>query len=273
MDSFIDFDNAEFPNDKWVTIVQNAKDEFEIDGAMAAYSTFKTFELDATMTDERAEYILKSIPEGEFIMRIKFIREKDDNDWVVEDKYDPIRNTKGTVITISKNTKPGLLIGVESPYFKNAYPVTAIAYGLYLVQEPDPDNLEPLRVGKLNCVAQRVMEFYNASVRGFGLTQVRSNKIHSWEAEVHDTGASIDDVADLEKTLKHPIILKDITGETIFNSGKYQANRAKQIQLIYHNAHCWSQDLFFPRTRNVTFYKDDIWSAIKQAVQDVPVAV
>lgn len=42
-----------------------------------------------------------------------------------------------------------------------------------------------------------------------------------WEERVHETGATVDDVADLEKILKKAIILQDIAGEDIYNSSKY----------------------------------------------------
>ena len=53
------------------------------------------------------------------------------------------------------------------------------------------------------------------------ITPTRRQKIQEWEERVHETGATADDVADLEKILKRSIILRDITGD-IYNSGKYQ---------------------------------------------------
>ena len=183
MTTFLNLDSAIFFDESLLNIVQQAIDEFEIDGAIASYSTWKTFDEDETMTDERAKTILSTIPSGQFLMKIKFIREQNkstpdieyeaNGNWVIEDKFDPIKNKLNKIVTISKTTKPGLLIGVEGPYYKNAYPVTAVVYGLYPVRTPDPDNLQPLKVGKLNCVAQRVMEFYSTSTRGFGLTDAR----------------------------------------------------------------------------------------------------
>ena len=46
--------------------------------------------LNARMTDARAIQLLAALPEGNFILRLKFLREKDD-DWVLEDKFDPAR--------------------------------------------------------------------------------------------------------------------------------------------------------------------------------------
>ncbi|MEW8688555.1 MAG: hypothetical protein AB2556_22305, partial [Candidatus Thiodiazotropha sp.] len=47
--------------------------------------------LDARMTYERAARLLDSLPEGEFLPKIKFLREQQEGEWAVEDKFDPIR--------------------------------------------------------------------------------------------------------------------------------------------------------------------------------------
>ncbi|MEW8688920.1 MAG: hypothetical protein AB2556_24135, partial [Candidatus Thiodiazotropha sp.] len=59
--------------------------------------------------------------------------------------------------------------------------------------------LAPLRDGDLNCVAQRVVEYFEGALRGQGLTPARRRKIQEWEERVHVTGATVDDVAELEK--------------------------------------------------------------------------
>ena len=67
--------------------------------------------LNARMTDVRAIQLLAALQEGNFILRLKFLREKDD-DWVLEDKFDPVRaeRKKGQgIIEISRDTKPGVL--------------------------------------------------------------------------------------------------------------------------------------------------------------------
>ena len=235
------------PADKWVEILNDAKDEFKVDGASAVFSTWRVEEddpldisnieiadgmharagrlaLNARMTDFRATQLLAALPEGNFILRLKFLRETDD-DWVLEDKFDPVRTErkKGQrVIEISRDTKPGVLTGIDSVFYQNAYPVTAVAYGLYPIRDPDPANLAPLRDGNLNCVAQRVVEHFEGTLRGQGLTPTRRQKIQEWEEGVHKSGATIEDVADLEKILKRAIVLRDIAGEDIYNSGKYQ---------------------------------------------------
>lgn len=76
-----------------------------------------------------------------------------------------------------------------------------------------------MRVGEFNCVAQRVVEHLEGALRGQGLTDIRRRKIQEWEAKVHQPGATVEDVAGLEKILKRAIILKDIAGEHIYNAG------------------------------------------------------
>ena len=232
----------------WVEILNDAKDEFEEDGAAAVFSTWRVegedpldigdveiadsmharagrLALDARMADVRATQLLAALPGGEFILKLKFLREKAEGDWVLEGKFDPIRaeRKKGQgVIEVSRDTKPGVLTGIDSVFYQNAYPVTAVAYGFYPVRDPDPAKLAPLRDGDLNCVAQRVVEHFEGALRGKGLTPTRRQKIQEWGERVHETGATVDDVAELEKILKRAIILRDIAGEDIFNSGKYQ---------------------------------------------------
>ena len=46
--------------------------------------------LNTRMTNVRATQLLATLPEGNFILRLKFLREPDD-DWVLEDKFDPVR--------------------------------------------------------------------------------------------------------------------------------------------------------------------------------------
>ena len=126
--------------------------------------------LNARMTNVRAT--LAALPESNFILRLKFLREND-YDWVLEEKFDPVRTErkKGQeVIEISRDTKTGVLTAIDSVFYQKAYPVTAVAYGLYPIKDPDPANLAPLRDGNLNCVAQRVVEHFEGVLRGQGLT-------------------------------------------------------------------------------------------------------
>ncbi|MEW8688841.1 MAG: hypothetical protein AB2556_23735, partial [Candidatus Thiodiazotropha sp.] len=122
---------------------------------------------------------------------------------------------------ISRDTKPGVLTGIDRVCYQNTYPVTAVAYGHNPIRDPDPANLAPLRNGDLNCVAQRSVEHFEGALRGQGLMPTRRQKIHEWEGRVHTDGATVYDMAELEKILR-AIILKDIAGEDIYNSGRYQ---------------------------------------------------
>lgn len=273
----------------WIMVLARAKDEFKVDGAVAVYSTWKAQTgdtnkgekikvLDATMKDDRAARLLEVIPEGEFLLKIKFIALEGDKDrsYVIKDKRDPIRTEekkKRRVVVISRTTKPDVLTGIDKPYYKHAYPQTAVVYGLYPIREPDLANLPPMRDGDFNCVAQRVMEHFESAKRGPGLTEKRRQKIQEWEGGVHDIGATVDEVSKLEKILKRAIILRDIAGEYLYNSGKYQASRWEPIELICHNGHTWSKDLHFPRVRTVHLYDGDVWEAIQQALQGRPTAV
>ncbi|MEW8689015.1 MAG: hypothetical protein AB2556_24615 [Candidatus Thiodiazotropha sp.] len=158
------------------------------------------------------------------------------------------------------------LTGIDRVFYQNIYPVSAVAYGLYPIRDPDQANLAPLRDGELNCVAQRVVEFFEGAFRGQGLTPTRRRKIQQWKERVHRGGATVDDVADLEQILKKSIVLRDIAGEDSFNSGKYQSSGA-DIELICHNRHAWPKDLLFHQSREVHIYEGDFWQAIWEATR------
>ena len=287
----------------WVEILNDAKDEFEVDGAAAVFSTWRVeredpldvgdlditegiyaragrLALDAQMADVRATQLLAALPVGgmegraRFFLTIKFLREKAEDDLVLKDKFDPVRaeRKKGQgVVEVARNTSPWVLTGIDSVFYQNAYPVTAVVYGLYPVRDPDPANLAPLRDGDLNCVAQRVVEHFKGALRGQGLTPARRQKIREWEERVHETGAKVEDVAELEKILWRPIVLRDIAGEDIFNRGEYGRNRP--IELICHNGHAWPKDLHFPQSREVHIYEGNVWHAIREVTQGEPLAV
>jgi len=83
-------------------------------------------------------------------------------------------------------------------------------------------------------------------------------------------------VAKLEKILKRAVILRDIAGKDIYNSGKYQFGGICKVELIYHNGHAWPKDLHFPQSREVHIYDGDVWQAIQdyqEATQGEPLAV
>ena len=178
------------------------------------------------MTDTRAARLLAALPGGaEFLLRIKFLREKAEDEWALEDKFGPVRAERkkgqGAVVVVW-NTRPGVLSGIDSVFYQNAYPATSVVYGFYLLRDPDSANLASLKDGDLNCVAQRVVEHFEGALRGQGLTPARRRKLQDSERRFRETGVSVDNVARLEKSLKRAIVLRDIAGEDIFNSGKYR---------------------------------------------------
>ena len=79
-------------------------------------------------------------------------------------------------------------------------------------------------------------------------------------------------MAELEKILKRATILRDIAGEDIYNSGKYQS-RGADIELICHNAHAWPKDLHFPQSQEVHIYEGNVWHVIREVTQGEPLAV
>ncbi|CAG8789145.1 12907_t:CDS:1, partial [Cetraspora pellucida] len=201
------------------------------------------------MTEEQAQEILNAIDNGEFLIRVKFIR----NDSVygdesqtkiafkIIDKYKPIRESKkaggkyirsGPNVILTKKTKPGFWVGIDEKFLVREVSKqseverldsNAVVYGLYQIRKPDVNRLMPIKDGTLNCVAERVIEHFDQAKRGHELTKIRQQKINDWEKKMRIPGARVCDVAELEKILKRPITLLDITHGTIFNSGKYRS--------------------------------------------------
>lgn len=287
-------------------LYRQAKEEFGIDGAAHVYTTFRfdwemdrypdrgnrfitrgyyvkggRFIRDSMMDDERAEGLLRVLP-GVYHLRIKFVvldvtgtGDEPGCKWVIEDNRAPVEEEArkgGKTVEISRETKPGALTGIDKVYYKSAYPYTMVIYGLYPIREPNPDNLAPLKDGDLNCVAQSVVDHFDNALRGQGLTPARSRKIQDWEEKVRETGASVNDVAALETVIRRSIILRDITGGDIYNSGKYGGYGHKPIILIVHNGHAWGADLAFPQACTVNFYEGDVWQAIAAATEGQPKA-
>ena len=231
---------------------------------------------DYTLTAERATEVLNKLSDGKFLVKVKFLREQAPGVWVCEDGFAPLRQGRtrgGEVVEVTPETRPGALEGIDRLYYVNAYPVNAVVYGLYPIREPDERNLDPMRDGDLNCVAQRVIKHFDGAQRGQGLTPERREKIAQWEARVHDDGATLRDVAELEKILKRAVIVRDITGADLYNSRKYQHSGWKTIELTLHNGHAWGANLHFPQTREIAIYKGDVWAAIQEATQGEPKAV
>ena len=100
------------PAESWVEILNGAIDKFEVDGAATVFSTWRVegedpldicdeiadcmharagrLALDAQMTDVRATQLLAALPGGDFILKLKFLREKAEGNLVLEDKYDTV---------------------------------------------------------------------------------------------------------------------------------------------------------------------------------------
>ena len=62
------------------------------------------------MTEFRATQLLAALPEGNFILKLKFLR-KNYDDWVLEDKFVPVRTER------KRDTKPGVLTGIDSVFY------------------------------------------------------------------------------------------------------------------------------------------------------------
>ena len=191
----------------WFRIRRAAKEEFEVDGAAHVFSTYKIeingdifglqdydfrddfvdldfwrslelrggkYILNSMMDDKRASQLIQSLPEdSRYLLRIKFLRQNE-NGWFVEDKYDPIglEKKKGNkCVEISTQTKPGVPTGIDKVYYNIAYPVAAVIYGLYKIDDPDVNKLPPMKDGGINCVAHRVIEHFEMAT---GSARVRS---------------------------------------------------------------------------------------------------
>ncbi|CAG8711067.1 20535_t:CDS:2 [Gigaspora margarita] len=139
---------------------------------------FKNYEVG--MTKERAQEILNAIDNGEFLIRVKFIR----NNSVYEDKsqtkiafkiidkYEPICKSKkasrkyirgGPNVIVTKKMKPGFWIGIDEKFLVSEVSEqsevekldsNAVVYGLYRIQKPDINRLLSMKDGALNCVAE-----------------------------------------------------------------------------------------------------------------------
>ena len=65
----------------------------EIEVADGMHARADRLAINARMTDVRVTQLLAALPEGNFILRLKFLRENDD-DWVLEDKFDPVQTER-----------------------------------------------------------------------------------------------------------------------------------------------------------------------------------
>ncbi|CAG8706097.1 17408_t:CDS:2, partial [Racocetra persica] len=221
--------------------IQIAKDMFKVDGAEYAFSIWfveiESKKYEAGMTEERAQEILNAIDNGEFLIRVKFIRNdsvyRDESQtkitFKIIDKYEPIRESKkaggkyirgGPNVILTKKKKPGSWVGIDEKFLVRE-----------VSEQSEVERLDTNADGILNCVAERVIEHFDQAKRGHGLTKIRRQKINDWKKKMYILGARVCDVAELEKILKRLITLLDITHGTIFNSGKYRSGDLKQSGL------------------------------------------
>jgi hypothetical protein len=201
--------------------IREAKKEFFEDGAVHVWSTFRIGNFNNMMNDKRAKVLINYLDNQKYFILIKFIVETDDDIWIIREKRDPIHTQLGNnkTLLLNNKSKPGILTGIDKPYFERGYPVTAVVYGLYLLNDkPNIEDLKPMRLSelKINCVAERITEHFTNAMRGNGLTDLRRKKICEWGETVKDSGASIKDVAKLEKLLRFPITVRTLTGEILY---------------------------------------------------------
>lgn len=154
--------------------------------------------------------MLERIPEGDINVRIKFLQRGDDQrDWFIEVKMVPIGEEarRGQeVVTITRRTRPGALTGIDRVYYQNAYPVAAVVYWLYPIRETDQADFAPMRAGRLNCVAQRVVEHFEGALRGKGLTAIRRQKIKGLQRQRSTTEEPQWQMSRIwERSLKEPL--------------------------------------------------------------------
>lgn len=55
-----------------------------------------------------------------------------------------------TIVVLTRDTRPGVLVEIDQVHNQNGYPVTAIIYGLYSLRDTDVANLAPMRVRNYN---------------------------------------------------------------------------------------------------------------------------
>jgi hypothetical protein len=209
------------------------------------------------MNDESASVIISQLDDEKYFFRVKFIIRLESGDWIIRDKFEPIMKDKKTVV-VSRDSKPGLLTGIDKPYYERAYPETAVVYGIYpLNEKPDIRKLKPMKQStRINCVAERIIEHFTNASRGNKLTDLRRKKITQWELTVKERGATITDIAKLETSLRFPITVMTITGEVLYES-KYKSEGAP-IKIIDHNEHAWTSAVtVFPKNRTIRYIPEE----------------
>ena len=223
--------------------------------ANIVFTTFIEKDTDASMTEERAEEIIDKLPDGDFRLQLTFIKH-DGNRWVIEKGRNPIRaSNRKYLFILNKDTRPGALVGIDSLYYDEAYPVTVVIYEGYKLKEPDITKLQPMRHPG-NCVAKLIREYFTDSTKGGGcLTDARRKAIREWEKNTQRSGGTIEAIKKLEVAIKRRIAVLNIMGGFIYpGTDKYRGN-GPVIKIYQHNGHAW-RDVRFPRKKKVEVYKE-----------------
>ncbi|CAG8540346.1 6580_t:CDS:10, partial [Cetraspora pellucida] len=197
----VSFPDKEWHREVWQKGIQTAKDMFKVDGAEYAFSTWfaeiESKKYEAGITKEQAQEILNAIDNGEFLIRVKFIR----NDSVyrdksqtkitfkIIDKYEPIRESKkagrkyirgGPNVIFTKKTKPGFWIEIDEKF---------------LIREVS----EQSEVERLDTNTH-----FDQAKRGHGLTKIHRQKINDWEKKMRISDARGDTWEAISNALRGP---------------------------------------------------------------------
>ena len=119
---------------------------------------------------------------------------------------------------LTKDTKPGTLVGIDGQYYNISYPFNVIVYGCFPVLRPNESEVAGMKLSTtLNCVAEQVIKHFKNAKRGAGLTEIRANNIAAWSRLVNEkgTGATKHDVAKLEKKVKSSNCCKNVSRNNI----------------------------------------------------------
>ena len=115
-----------WPDEPWVDLENAAKDAFEVNDAIAVFSTWSPQEEDGNdfrllsdgcIAERRAARLLGNIPEGSFNLRLA----KKGSRRLVEDTMDPIKEEarkQQEIVTITTVTIPGALTGIDRVYYE-----------------------------------------------------------------------------------------------------------------------------------------------------------
>jgi hypothetical protein len=130
------------------------------------------------MNDKRGNVIINHLDNQKYFILIKFIVETDEDIWIIRDERSPVHVQSGNnIVLLNNKSKPGILTGIDKPYYERGYPATAVVYAIYpLNDKPKVADLKPMRLSRINCVAERVTKHFTNAIRGNGLTDLRRKK-------------------------------------------------------------------------------------------------